>query len=487
MPTDIRTGGSIAGFELEALLGEGAMAAVYLAREATSGARVALKVLRPELAHDLRFRRRFLRESTVAAGLDHPHVVPTLASGEEDGHLYLVMAYVECSDLREVLRREGRLEPRRALDLLAQVAAALDAAHAAELVHRDVKPGNILVTERPEREHAYVCDFGLARHVSSMRSLTGDRGFVGTIDYVPPEQIEGSTIDHRADIYSLGCVLYECLAGARPFERESELSVVFAHLNEPPPRLSNVRPDLPAEFDAVFATALAKSPAARYSSCAELVEAALDALQGKSKRVPRRSRRRAVLAAAAALAAAGGATAGLVVATTPHAKAAEITPTSIAGATLGLPERRYKQLFGERWGRAVLTESEHVKLTFFDRDLAVYFKGLTDTAVQITTWNRTFRTAEGVGPCSTLAQVKKAYGKRLRPSKFNTQDGQTYAYTVGSSLIFAFNGPPPYPAQRVTAVGLYYGDAPGAGDAGGSLSFAGYISIIEADGSNCAA
>src|ERR671928_1705178 len=147
-------------------------------------------------------------------------------------------------------------------------------------LHRDVKPGNILVTSADGGEEAYVCDFGLARHVSSVSSLTSERGFVGTIDYVPPEQIEGGTIDGRADVYALGCVLYECLAGARPFDRESELSVVFAHLNEPPPRLSDLRPELPDAFDAVFETALAKSPDDRYSTCGELAKAAKAALRG---------------------------------------------------------------------------------------------------------------------------------------------------------------------------------------------------------------
>jgi serine/threonine-protein kinase len=485
MPTEIRTGGSVAGFRLEELLGEGAMAAVYLARD-PSDARVALKILRPELAEDERFRARFLRESRLAAGLDHPHAVRTFAAGEEDGHLYLSMAYVEGSDLREVLRREGRLDPRRTLDLLVQVASALDAAHAAGLVHRDVKPGNILISESFEGEHADICDFGLARHVSSVRSLTGDRGFAGTIDYVPPEQIEGGAIDHRADIYSLGCVLFECLSGARPFERESELSVVFAHLNEPPPRLSELRPELPQALDAVFATALAKSPAARYSSCRELMDAARGALEGR--RVSRRPRRRVLLGTAAAvLAAAGAATVVLLVSGSTPAEAAAITPTSIAGARLGLPESAYAKLVGGPSSREVLPASGHVKLTFFDRDVAVYFKGLTDTAVQITTWNRAYRTTEGVGPCSTLAQVEKAYGDRLKRSRFNTVDGHTYAYTVGRSLIFAFNGLPPHPSKRVTAVALYYGDAPEAGVDGGALSFAGYIAINETDESNCVA
>ena len=265
MQSAVGIGSVLAGFRLESLIGEGAMGSVYLAEDTKRGGPVALKLLVPQLARDESFRRRFLRESQLAASLDHPHVVPIVAAGEEDGVLYLAMRHIEGSDLRELLRREGTLEPERALDLLAEVAGALDTAHAAGLVHRDVKPGNILLTEDTGDEHTYVCDFGLARHVSSASSLTTDRGLIGTIDYIPPEQIEGGSIDGRADVYSLGCVLFECLAGARPFDRESELSVVFAHLNEPPPRLSDLRPDLPGAFDDVFATALAKSPADRYS------------------------------------------------------------------------------------------------------------------------------------------------------------------------------------------------------------------------------
>ena len=295
------------------------MGAVYLAEEIGTGRRIALKLLAPELARDDRFRQRFARESRVASSLDHPHIVATVASGEHEGLLFLAMAYIDGVDLRELLRREGRLEARRTVDLIAQVADALDAAHAVGLVHRDVKPGNILVGSNGDGEHAYVCDFGLARHVSSVSSLTGERGFVGTIDYVPPEQIEGGTIDGRADVYSLGCVLFECLAGERPFDRESELSVVFAHLNEPPPRLSEARPDLPAAFDAVFATALAKSPNDRYSTCGELARAARAALEGKTLR-PRRLRRRLLVAVAIVLAAAGAAVGALIAGESGHAK-----------------------------------------------------------------------------------------------------------------------------------------------------------------------
>jgi ABC-type transport system substrate-binding protein/tRNA A-37 threonylcarbamoyl transferase component Bud32 len=340
MPMDVRAGTIIAGFRVESLLGEGAMGTVYLAEETTTGRRVALKLLAPELASDERFRSRFLRETELAASLDAPHVVPTLASGEEGGTLYLAMAHVEGSDLRKLLRSEGRFDPRRAVDLITQVASALDTAHAAGLVHRDIKPANILVEQTDEGEKAYVCDFGLARHVTSVSSLTSDRGFVGTIDYVPPEQVEGGTVDGRADVYSLGCVLFECLSGERPFDRESELSVLFAHLNDPPPRITELRPDLPAAFDAVFEIALAKSPDQRYSTCGELARGARAGLQGKVLARRRRIRRRAlvVLGTVALVTAA----AGVIVATsgTTRRAASPRLPISLRPSVLNLVDAR---------------------------------------------------------------------------------------------------------------------------------------------------
>ena len=346
MPMDVRVGTIIAGFRVESLLGEGAMGTVYLAEETTSGRRVALKLLSPELANDERFRARFLRETELAASLDHPHVVPTLASGEEDGTLYLAMAHVEGSDLRKLLRSEGRFDPERAINLIGQVASALDAAHAAGLVHRDVKPANILVERTDEGERAYVCDFGLARHVTSVSSLTSDRGFVGTIDYVPPEQVEGGTVDGRADVYSLGCVLFECLSGERPFDRESELSVLFAHLNDPPPRVTERTADLPAPFDAVFETALAKSPDERYATCGELAHAARAALAGETLG-PRRPHRRR-MAAAAALVLAGAAVAAILATETPHAHrgVASGQTLSLTPNALNLVDARTRRVTG---------------------------------------------------------------------------------------------------------------------------------------------
>jgi tRNA A-37 threonylcarbamoyl transferase component Bud32 len=484
MPPSVAAGTIVAGFRVESLIGTGAMGAVYLA-DSARGEHVALKVLPPELARDERFRQRFLRESQLAASLEHPNIVPTIASGEEDGALYLAMAYVEGSDLRDVLRREGRLEPERAVDLLSQVGHALDAAHGAGLVHRDVKPGNILVTGEPGSEHAYLCDFGLARHVSSVRSLTGDRGFVGTIDYVPPEQIEGGAIDGRADVYSLGCVLYECLAGARPFDRESELSVVFAHLNEPPPRVTDARPDLPEAFDGVVATALAKSPESRYANCGELVEAARAALQGKTVARRRRRRRRWLLSAAAVLAV-GSAVAGGFLATgdDPSRPPVAISQTSIAGATLGLKMNAYKRLFGRGWREDVLTQADFPILIHHPRRQSVYFDGKSRKAIILTTWNRNHRTAEGVGPCSSVEELKDAYGSDVKPSRWNTIKGKVYAYTVGENLLFAVGGLPPNPGKTVTAVALYDGDGPRNDGRGvdvefGTRPFAGFVVLSE--------
>jgi serine/threonine-protein kinase len=486
MPSELRTGDLVAGFRIESLIGQGAVGSVYLAEDTRSGDRVALKLLSTELTEDERFRQRFLRESELAASLNHPHIVPTLASGEEAGRLYLAMEYVEGSDLRGVLRHEGSLETTRAVDLVGQVAEALDAAHEAGLVHRDVKPGNILVTPRDEAEHAYVCDFGLARHISSVSSLTGDRGFVGTIDYVPPEQIAGGPIDRRADVYSLGCVLFECLAGVRPFDRESELSVVFAHLNEPPPRLSDLRPELPHAFDDVFAMALAKDPDERYGTCGELVAAARGALRGERPGRRGRSRRRRYVVVVAALVALAAAAAAAVMASrdAPAPAPVSITQTAIAGAKLGLTQAAYKELYGIGWRADVVTAPGFPVLIYQHRRQSIYFDPDTRRGIIVTTWNREHRTAAGVGPCSTIDELKAAYGTALKPSPWNAQEGKVYAYTVGNNLLFAANGLPPNPSKFVTAVALYDGDGPrndgsGVNEQGGTLPFAGFIALSE--------
>jgi tRNA A-37 threonylcarbamoyl transferase component Bud32 len=464
MNTELAPGTRFAGYRVEALIGRGAMAEVYRARD-DAGQAVALKLLDAASAQDERFRRRFLRESELAASLHHPHIVPTLAAGEDEGRLYLAMEYVDGADLRALLREEGRLDPERAVALVEQVAGALDAAHAAGLVHRDVKPGNILV----RGEDAYVCDFGLARHVASMSSLTGDRGFVGTIDYVSPEQIEGTSVDARTDLYSLGCVLYECLAGMRPYERDSELSVVFAHLNEPPPKPTDVRPDLPAAFDDVVATALAKVPDDRYASCGELAAAARAALHGEVL-ARRRPRRRKLIAALAIAIAAAAAVAVLVATRGSKASAVTITPTSIAGARLGDSNVMLQRLWGRLAGSANLDyPQDYSELTYRGRALTAFFVGSSVKTVEITTSNSSDRTAEGIGPCSSFAALKKAYGDRLKPNPHMTDPKNktiVYGWMLGKHLLFIMGPVPAGGATRPTTVetvALYENDLTSAG------------------------
>jgi hypothetical protein len=386
------------------------------------------------------------------------------------------MEYVEGSDLREILRREAPLEPDRALRMVAQVADALDAAHKVGLIHRDVKPGNILVTEHEGEEHALVCDFGLARHVSSVSSLTGDRGFVGTIDYVPPEQIHGNPVDERSDLYSLGCVLFECLVGAKPFERESELSVVFAHLNDPPPRPTEFRPELPSAWDDFFASALAKEPSERFSSGRELVDAARAAASGRRHRA-RRLRRR-VIAAAVVAAAAAGTGAGFALedgGASQHVRP-EITETSIAGVTLGHPAKYYKKHFGG-YRASIASGPNYPTLAFQQPEVAVYFPAPGRPAHIITTWNRGYRTAAGIGPCSTLTAAQHAYGSRWKPSPHGIVIKGTHgihsAYVVGSDLIFETQD-----HRTISAVGLYKGGPHAARD-GSPQAWANYITSNE--------
>jgi YVTN family beta-propeller protein len=274
------------------VVGRGGMSVVYRAEDRRLSRPVALKLLASELAEDPGFRERFLREARIASSIEHPAVVPVYDAGAVDGQLYIAMRYVEGSDLRRVLQAEGRLEPRRALRLCADVADALDVAHERGLVHRDVKPSNVLIAVQRGKEHYYLADFGLTQSASGARATAASTHLLGTPDYVAPEQIRGEHVDGRADVYALGCLLYECLTGQPPFQRGSEIAVVYAHLEEPPPAPSAQRPELGEEIDAVIATALAKSPDDRQATCSELVEAASAAL------LPRLSRRRRALRAA---------------------------------------------------------------------------------------------------------------------------------------------------------------------------------------------
>jgi hypothetical protein len=281
MATDARIGSELAGYRIEVAIGRGGMGVVYRAEQLRLGRKVALKLLAPELAENQGFRARFEHESRLAAALDHPNIVPLFEAGEADGLLFISMRYVEGTDLRALLSKHGRLEPDRALAIAAQVASALDAAHMRGLVHRDVKPGNILIAEGAAPglpEHCYLTDFGLTKDTSSPVELTATGTFVGTIDYIAPEQIEGAKPDGRGDQYALACVLFECLTGHPPFPRDEEISVMWAHLQDEPPTVTSERPQLPPAVDAVIAQALSKAPTARYATCSAMVSAARAAL-----------------------------------------------------------------------------------------------------------------------------------------------------------------------------------------------------------------
>src|SRR5947209_2600308 len=283
MSLELSIGAVLSGYRIERELGRGSTGVVYLARDEHLDRPVALKVLPPDLSHDERFRARFLRESRVAATLDHPGIVPVYAAGEADGRLFLAMRYVEGGDLRGVLEREGRLDPDRTVGLLRPVAEALDAAHEGGLIHRDVKPGNILIGPG---DRCYLADFGLAKHAATVNSLTREGIFSGTVDYIAPEQIQGEELDGRVDTYALACVLFEALAGRPPFERDSDLAVVFAHLKQPPPSISALRPDLPPALDDVLARGMAKDPDERPRTAAQLIaDAAAVCGGGEAERV----------------------------------------------------------------------------------------------------------------------------------------------------------------------------------------------------------
>jgi serine/threonine-protein kinase len=254
---DLQPGTEVAGYRIERTLGRGGMSVVYLAEHDWLQRKVALKVLAPQLAEDERFRERFVRESRLAASLDHPNVIPIFEAGASGGDLFIAMRYVEGTDLRTLLHEDGALEPGRAVAIVRQIGAALDAAHEQGLVHRDVKPGNVLLARQRGSEvgeHVYLSDFGLTKRSASDSGITGTGQFVGTLDYAAPEQFKGGTPDARTDVYSLGCVLFECLTGRPPFTSENDAGLMYAHLQEPPPSVTANNADLPRGIDEVVAT-----------------------------------------------------------------------------------------------------------------------------------------------------------------------------------------------------------------------------------------
>jgi serine/threonine protein kinase len=279
MPAGFAPVSRLADYLLEERIGAGGMAVVFRARDDRLQRRVALKVLAPALAADEAFRHRFIRESQAAAAVDDPHIIPVFEAGEAEGVLFLAMRYVPGGDVRTLVRRAGPLSPAHASAIISPVASALDAAHTAGLVHRDVKLANILIDAHPGRpDHVYLSDFGLSKMVMSSLGPTMAGQFLGTPGYSAPEQLEGKPVDGRADQYSLACATFELLCGQTPFPRDQLAAVIWAHLSEPPPALTSRRPGLPRAVDGVLAKALAKAPADRYASCRAFAEALREAL-----------------------------------------------------------------------------------------------------------------------------------------------------------------------------------------------------------------
>jgi serine/threonine protein kinase len=273
-------GAVFAGYRIETVVGRGGMGVIYRAVEARPERVVALKVVAPEFAANSDFRARFLRESQVAASIEHPHVVPVQRVGEEDGTLFIAMRFIQGRDLGTLIASEGPLDAARAARIVDQVADALDSAHEQGLVHRDVKPANILIETRRRGEHAYLTDFGLTKNFATSGGLTSTGVVVGTTDYMAPEQWEGGRLDARVDVYSLGCVLFQALTGQVPYARDGEAARMYAHLSAPPPSVCDLVPGTPQRFDEIVARALAKKPDQRYPSAGDLGVAATAAAGG---------------------------------------------------------------------------------------------------------------------------------------------------------------------------------------------------------------
>jgi|GEM_PF-2962520 len=274
MSEGLRIGDRLGDFEIVSIAGAGGMGVVYKARQQSLDRDVALKVIREEIATEPEYRERFMREAKLAASVDHPHVVTVYDVGDEDGVLYLAMQWIDGTDLRQLLDSSGRLTPKRATTIGAQMGGALDALHGVSgLVHRDVKPANVLLREVAGEDHAYLTDFGIAKPPDAVESLTRTGSTVGTTGYLSPEQIQGKPAGPRSDLYSLGCVIFKMLTGKPPFAGENDLAVRWAHASDNRPLVSHVLPELGERYDAFFLKALAIDPAQRFASGRELAEA----------------------------------------------------------------------------------------------------------------------------------------------------------------------------------------------------------------------
>jgi serine/threonine protein kinase len=363
----------IAGYRIESLLGRGGMSVVYIAEQVRLGRKVALKLLSSDLGFDTHFRERFVRESQMAATIDHPNIIPIYDAGESEAGLYIAMRYVPGPDLKTILKRDERLSVGRTIFIIEQVASALDTAHARGLIHRDVKPANVLIEEGTD--HAFLTDFGVAKQTTAP-GLTSVGAFLGTYEYAAPEQIERREVDRRADVYALGCLLYECLTGSPPYDRASEIEISNAHLTEPPPAPTQRRPELPNELDHVVATAMAKKPDDRYQSAGALANAARNAAVGRRAE----TRDSELLQVAAPTVASDRGGSGTVITTPPPPGGG--TPSEPAGAPAS---RRRRWLIPALIAALLLVGGGTAAAVILTRDNGNSDKGSMGTSGQMTT------------------------------------------------------------------------------------------------------
>ena len=429
MPAGLTPGAIVAGYRVQSRVGAGGMAVVYRAHDEGLGRTVALKILAPGLTDDTQFRERFIRESRAVAAVDHPHIIPVYAAGEADGVLYLAMRYVPGGDLRAVIAREGPLTGDRVIALLSPIASALDSAHADGLIHRDVKPANILVHARDGRpDYPFLSDFGLVKGATATAGLTGTGQLLGTPNYVAPEQISGQPARPQTDQYGLACVAYTMLTGALPFARDDYMAVLWAHMYDVPPSLADQRPDLPPAVDEVLARALAKSPDDRYGSCEELIGALRTAV---------------------------GASPPEAAATVPpalHAETVIILPSSTASAEFEAPAE-VEASVGEPDSDAERTRAEGIDLTIPPAPIAA----------RIPMPDRAATPQQAPAPASTpepepapVTGVEAVTMTVLRPGTASPDSGQTAPVAAVSHQAY-FNAPaqptsPEPPSRRLRAL-----------------------------------
>jgi DNA-binding beta-propeller fold protein YncE len=444
-----QVGSQVAGYRIESLVGRGGMGVVYRARQPGLDRTVALKLIAPEALEDAEARERFVSEARLAAAIEHPNVVPIHAAGEADGVAYFVMRFVEGDDLRTRVRRDGPLASARAAEIAHGVGSALDAIHRAGLVHRDVKPANILLGAG---DHVYLTDFGLARPALARGGTTSGRGhWAGSLHYAAPEQIRGGRVDARADVYALGCVLVFMLTGRVPFDRDSDEATLWAHVADPPPRPSTLRRGLPKAFDDVVARAMAKQPHDRFASAGDLGRAALAAAEGR-----RAPRRRGPVAQGAASPSGARPVAGL------SDEAPTLTSLTATGGTPARPGRR----------RAVLAAAAAAVLALLAGGFALWAAGRGHGRAN-TPAGRATPTTTAVASASPTATPRPAGARPHVVATFRHVGRRPNALALVGRRLWVTSSHSPYMTRLDALTGRARTRTPVIGEGGHSVSVAG--------------